>query len=202
MEAFDMDKNNIIKETAGDNIYTYKDYLSWDDGKRYELIDGKVYMMTPAPSRVHQKVSMELSRQIATYLLDKSCEVYSAPIDVRLVEGEEKDKDISTVVQPDIVLVCDKNKLDEHGCKGAPDLIIEILSPFSKERDRKIKKDLYEKHGVREYWLVDYNKKTVTVYLLNDNNSYGEPVLYSNIAKVKTDILKNLEIDLSLVFRE
>lgn len=193
---------NLIKETANDHLYTYGDYLSWSDDRRYELIDGKVYLMAPAPSRKHQKISVELLRQISMFLFDKKCEVYNAPFDVRLPEGEEKEEDIITVVQPDILIVCDENKLDKWGCKGAPDLIIEIISPSSGGRDRKDKRDLYERHGVKEYWLVDYNEKTVEVYLLDEDKKYGKSAVYLAEDKISVSILSDLEVDLSYVFRE
>ncbi len=192
---------NLVKETADERLYTYGDYLKWDDGKRYELIDGQVYLMTPAPSPGHQKVSGELLRQIANYLFDKECEVYAAPFDVRLPEGEEEDEEILTVVQPDILVLCDEDKIDKRGYKGAPDLIIEIISPSSGGRDRKIKRDLYERNGVREYWLVDYIEKTVEVYLFDKDNGYGKPTVYLEEDKIPVSILSELKINLSYVFR-
>jgi Uma2 family endonuclease len=195
-------KDNQVKEAKpeGKNGYTYGDYLTWDDGKRYELIDGVVYNMTPAPSRRHQQLAVELLRQVGNYLFDKECEVYIAPFDVRLPVTEEDDKDVKTVVQPDLVVVCDQDKLDERGCKGAPELVIEIVSPSSAGRDRKVKRDLYEKHGVKEYWLVDYSEKTVEVYLLNDDGQYGKSVVYTDQEMVPVSIFNDLEIDLRLVF--
>jgi len=193
----DTENRNIIKETA-----TYGDYLKWSNERRYELIDGQVYIMTPGPSRQHQKLLVELIRQFSTYLFDKECEIYAAPFDVRLPEGEEKEDDILTVVQPDLLVVCDEDKLDKKGCKGAPDLMIEIISPSSGGRDRRDKRDLYEKHGVKEYWLVDYNEKIVEVYLLNEDGQYGKPAVYLEDDKVPVDILNGLEIDLSYIIRE
>ncbi len=192
----------LVRETASELRYRYGDYLKWDDERRCELIDGQVYIIAPAPYRQHQKVSGELFAQIYMYLSNKECEVYYAPFDVRLPEGKEKDEDIKTVIQPDIVMVCDKSKLDKRGCKGGPDLVIEIVSPCTGGRDRKIKRDLYEKHGVREYWLVDYNEKTVEVYLLNEDNSYGKPAVYLEDDNVSVSILDGLDINLSYVFRE
>ncbi|MFP4017404.1 MAG: Uma2 family endonuclease, partial [Halanaerobiales bacterium] len=148
-------RDAYVKETVRDRLYTYGDYLNWSDEKRYELIDGQVYIMTPAPSPRHQKISVELLRQIAMYLFDKECEVFDAPFDVVLPEPDENSEDALTVVQPDILIICDKDKIDKRGCKGAPDFIIEIISPSSGGRDRRDKRDLYEKHGVKEYWLVD-----------------------------------------------
>ncbi len=194
--------DSIIRETARDRLYTYGDYLKWTDERRYELINGQVYIMTAAPYRQHQKSSGELFRQISMFLFDKDCEVYSAPFDVRFPEADENDEDIRTVVQPDIVVICDKSKLDKRGSKGAPDLVIEIISASSASRDRKIKRDLYERHGVREYWLVNYSEKTVEVYLLNEENTYGKPAVYLEEDEVTVSILSDLEIKLSYVFRE
>ncbi len=192
---------NIIKETADDRLYTYGDYLKWTDEKRYELIDGKAYIMTPAPSPEHQKVSGEIFRQIANFLFDKECDVYDAPFDVILTE-EKRIEDSITVVQPDIVVLCDKNKLNKRGYDGTPELVIEIISPSSASRDRKIKRDLYERHGVREYWLVNYNEKTVEVYLLNEDKMYGKPAVYLEEDKVPVIIFSDFQIELSYVFRE
>lgn len=158
--------------------------------------------MTPAPSRQHQKILVELIRQFSAYLHEKDCEIYAAPFDVRLPQGEEKDEEIQTVIQPDILVVCDEDKLDDRGCKGAPDLIIEIISPSSGGRDRKDKRNLYERHGVKEYWLVDYNEETVEVYLLNEANQYGKPAVYIADDKVSVSTFNDLEIDLSYVFKE
>ncbi|MGB4046317.1 MAG: Uma2 family endonuclease [Halanaerobiales bacterium] len=195
-------KNDLIRETAEEHLYTFADYLKWNDGKRYELIDGQVYILAPAPSPEHQRISGELYRQISNYLLDKDCQVFAAPFDVRLPEGEERDEEILTIVQPDILVVCDKSKLDQRGLKGAPDMVIEIVSPSTAGRDRGVKRDLYERNGVREYWLVDYSNKTIEVYLLNEGNRYGKPVVYSAEEKVPVNIFEGLAIDLSLVFRD
>ena len=131
--------------------YTYGDYLRWDDGERWELIDGVAYNMTPAPNRRHQAILRELSYQFTAFLAGKPCEVYFSPFDVRLPEHNEKDEEVTTVVQPDLVVICDPDKLDDRGCRGAPDLVNEILSPSTSRKDMKTKLELYEKRGVREY---------------------------------------------------
>lgn len=197
------EKNNgLIKEIANNRLYTYGDYLKWTDEQRYELINGKIYLLSPAPSRSHQEILVELLRQFSMYLFDKGCKVYTAPFDVRLPDGEEEDRDIQTVVQPDILVICDEDKLDKRGYRGAPELIIEIISPSSGVRDRKEKRNLYEKHGVKEYWLVDYNEKTVEVYLLGEKNDYSKPLVYSREDEVSVNVLNGLEINLSYVFQE
>ena len=184
------------------NNFTYGDYITWPEDERWELIDGYAYNMSPAPLRIHQKISRELERQIANFLLDKPCEVYDAPFDVRLPEADEADEDVITVVQPDIVVVCDEKKLDHKGCRGAPDLIIEILSPATSAKDMKIKLSLYERHGIKEYWIVFPTDNIIQVFKLNKKKIYGKPEVYSEEDKIKTPILEGLEIDLDLVFKE
>lgn len=185
-----------------DERYTYGDYLKWDDGNRWELIDGVAYNMTPAPSRRHQKISGELYRQISNYLSEKPCEVYAAPFDVRLPELDEADEAVRTVVQPDIAVICDLAKLDDAGCKGSPDLIAEILSPATARRDLKEKYLCYEKAGVREYWIVDPAAKTVTVFRRSLDGRFGRPDIYGEEERMKVGIFDDLEIDLSAVFKE
>ena len=145
--------------------YTYADYLEWDEKERVELIDGAPLMMAP-PSRKHQEISGEIYRQLANFLRGKGCRVYAAPFGVRLFErAEDGPEDVDTVVEPDITVVCDRDKLDDQGCKGAPDLIVEILSPSTQRRDRLTKLNLYQRAGVREYWIVNPEDRTVQVML-------------------------------------
>jgi Uma2 family endonuclease len=185
-----------------DELFTYGDYLKWDDDERWELIDGVAYNMTPAPSRFHQQVSMEMCTQLATSLRGTDCKVYAAPFDVRLPEGDESDDATRTVVQPDISVICDPSKLDDKGCKGSPDLIVEILSPATARKDMKEKFLRYERAGVREYWVVDPVVKMVTVYKLRDGGLYGRPDVYAEEERIKIGILGDLEVDLKPVFSE
>jgi len=183
-----------------DRIYTYSDYINWPENQRIELIDGKVYLMT-FPSRIHQKTLGKIFYQFANYLKDKSCEVYMAPFDVRFPdENEEDEKDIKNVVQPDIVVVCDETKLDEKGCTGAPDLIVEIISPSTAQKDKLHKFNLYEKHGVKEYWIVEPENKILNVFILQENKRYGRPEIYTQDDKVKVSIFEDLMIDLKDIF--
>ncbi len=182
--------------------FTYKDYLSWTDDERWEIIDGSPYSMSHAPSRKHQAISRELERQIANFLLNKSCEVFDAPFDVRLSEEGESNEETSTIVQPDIIVVCDENKLDDNGCIGAPDIVIEIISPATAVKDKKIKFSLYERHGVKEYWIVEPADNTIMVFKLGKNKEYSKPGFFSKEDKLKTPILKDLEIDLNIVFQQ
>lgn len=184
---------------AQEKRYTYADVLTWDDDTRYELYDGQPVALA-SPSNRHQRISFELSRQLGNYLLGKRCQAYHAPFDVQLFAGKsDKPRDIDTVVQPDIAVVCDESKTAGHGCKGAPDLIIEILSPSSMQYDQFIKLDLYRKAGVKEYWIVDSIKNTISVYLL-EGRHYRSPVTYGADAKIPVSILEGCKIDLGLVF--
>lgn len=135
--------------------FTYEDYCRWQGDERWELIDGEAFLMSPAPRLRHQRILGELHRQMANFLLGKSCQVFVAPVDVRLPKRGEADAQVDTVVQPDLVVVCDPGKLDEAGVRGGPDLVVEILSSATASRDEVLKPDLYLRHGVREYWLVD-----------------------------------------------
>lgn len=188
--------NRIIKK------YTYKDYLTWPGEERWELIEGIPYNMSPAPSRKHQKILRELVKLYANYLTGKTCEVYHAPFDVRLPKAAEKDENIDTVVQPDLVIVCDKSKLDDRGCKGAPDLVVEILSPQTAKKDMEDKFLLYERVGVKEYWIVDPHNNTVLVYKLEDKDKYGRHKTYSAEDVLKPGIFEDMEIKLSEVFAD
>jgi Uma2 family endonuclease len=182
-----------------DTKYSYRDYLKWNDDQRWELIDGIPYNMTPAPSEKHQRISRELTAEFAMYLRGKSCEVYDAPFDVRLSESE-KDEETYHVVQPDIVVICDRAKIDTKGCKGAPDLIVEILSPGqAAKKDKETKFRLYQKFGVKEYWIVDPFLENIDVYKL-DNGSYGERQIYTKEDRISVGIFEDFAIDLQVVF--
>lgn len=178
--------------------YSYTDYLTWNQNERWELLDGVPYMQA-APSRIHQEISMELSTQFHTYLKGKTCRVFAAPFCVRL-DVEKNDNDVKNVVEPDITIVCDSSKLDERGCKGSPNMIIEILSIASGKNDKLIKFNKYEKAGVKEYWIVEPDQKLISVFILQANGSYGRPEIYSEEDKIKVSIFPDLEIDLKPVF--
>ena len=173
--------------------YTYSDYLKWDDDKRWELIDGIPYEMS-APKRRHQKISINLLAQLISYLDDKPCEVYHAPFDVRL-NADTKD---DTVVQPDIVVFCDLTKLTDAGCDGAPDMVIEILSPSTSNHDRITKFNKYREYGVREYWIIDPDSSSLAVHILKGKDFVTQA--YSSESAVPVYILDDCVIDLSKVF--
>lgn len=190
-----------VPARRADERFTYGDYVKWPEEERWELIEGVPYDMTPAPSTTHQRISGELFRQIANYLKGKPCEVFGAPFDVRLPEGKEREEDIETVVQPDILVVCDPKKLDEKGCRGAPDFVIEIVSPSTAKKDLVVKKALYEKHGVKEYWLVDpIYYHVVSIHVLGENGRYAAPSVVDTQGRVGVATLPGLEIDLDAVF--
>ena len=189
--------------SKGHERFTYADYLTWPEEERWEIIDGEAFAMSPAPGRRHQLLSGELFRQLANYLKGKPCQVFAAPFDVRLSERTGlTDEKIVTVVQPDIIVVCDKSKLDEQGCNGAPDFIIEISSPSTSKNDLTKKFDLYQRHGVREYWIIHPAEQTLLVYKTEEDGAYGKPDRYAWDGKVSVPLLGELEIDLVEVFAE
>ena len=157
--------------------YTYADYLTWPDDARYELIDGEAFLMAPAPLIEHQEVAGDVYHQLRNQLDGKPCRPYIAPVDVRLPRKEETDDAIDTVVQPDVLVVCDPSKIDRRGVRGAPDWALEVLSPSTAAHDQIAKRRTYERAGVREYWLVHPGDRTLTVYLL-ENGRYGRPEIY------------------------
>jgi len=190
-----------LPQTTTEIRYSYAEYLSWDDQERWELINGEVWDMSPAPSRLHQEISIRLSSLLYQHFKKKDCAVYAAPFDVRLPEQDNaEDHAISTVVQPDISVICDKKKLDERGCLGAPDLIIEILSPATAAKDLKVKRDLYEQHGVQEYWLFHPTDRTVMVYRAGQNNEYSKAEVFTEDDRLSSELFTGLEIELEEIF--
>jgi Uma2 family endonuclease len=150
--------------------YTYADYLTWLDDKRRELINGFVKLMSPVASKMHQLISGNLHGILWDYLRQKNCRVFHPPFEVRIIEkGKKEDNEIKTVLQPDIFIVRDMAKLDEKGCLGTPDMVIEIVTPFSAKKDTKDKYNIYEQAGVNEYWLVYPHEQTVHVFVLSES---------------------------------
>ncbi|MFC0212551.1 Uma2 family endonuclease [Paenibacillus chartarius] len=183
-------------------LYTYADYCTWPDEERVELIDGVMHNMSPAPNRRHQEILGALHGQFWTYLQGKSCKVYMSPFDVRLPRGDEPDEQVMTVVQPDLSVICDRNKLDDKGCRGAPDLVVEILSPSNPKHDLVRKLRLYERAGVREYWVVFPLDRIVQVYGLNDRGSYELTQFGGVKDTIEVGILPGLGVALETVFAE
>ena len=180
--------------------YSYADYLTWPEDERWELIDGVPFNMTPAPTPKHQEILGELFRILANWLKGNRCRAYMGPFDVRLAGSETPDSGIDKVVQPDISVVCDPQKIDDRGCLGAPDMIIEILSPSTFKKDLGIKLTLYESFGVKEYWVVYPLDETVMVFILQ-NGQYGKPTIYSVQDEIPVKLFDDLNIPLESVFR-
>lgn len=182
--------------------YTFADCLGWDEKERAEIIGGEVLMMAP-PSRIHQKISGEIFRQLANFLEGKRCEVYSAPFGVRLFEKDgDRPEDVDTVVEPDITVVCDTSRLDQRGCKGAPELVMEILSPSSRRHDMLVKLNLYQRAGVREYWIVNPDDKDVQVFLLDGSGLFRVHGFYGREDIARVNVLEGCFIELCKVFPE
>ena len=183
--------------------YTFADYLTWKFEEKVEIIKGKLFKMA-MPSEKHQRTSCNFYRIFANYLHKKPCRVYHPPFDVRLIKPphlrKTTDKSIYTVVQPDITVVCDLNKIDDRGCMGAPDLIIEILSPSTGSVDLKDKKAIYEFSEVPEYWIVHPHDQTVIVYVLDDQKKYAIAGIYASTDTIKTHVFDDLFVDLADVF--
>ena len=176
--------------------YTYADYAAWDTDVRYELIDGAAYAMD-GPTYDHQKICGELHRQIANFLMGKTCEVIAAPFDVRLNVDDED----NNVFQPDLIVVCDRVKLENgKNCAGSPDMEVEILSPSTARKDKMVKFNRYLKAGVREYWIVDPDAKVVQVFLLDKDNYIVRA--YEDTETAPVNVLEGCIIDLSLVFQK
>ena len=186
--------NNLALKQEIEQKYSYADLLNFPEDKRYEIIDGDLYLMS-APTVIHQGILGELYRQISNYLLGKKCKVFSSPIDVKL-SGNKNDKKEFNVVQPDLLVVCEKEKIQNKCILGAPDLIIEILSPSTSSIDRVQKFNLYQKFGVKEYWIVAPEEKNISVFILNNEGIYTIPKAYDLNDKIPVNILKDLYIDL------
>ncbi len=196
-----------VEEPESPYGFTYADYLTWNFKERIELIRGKIFKMCPAPTPFHQRISINITTKFSNFLYGKSYECFYAPIDVRL-KGKpfrkkiRRDDEITTVVQPDIIVVCDLEKLnDNRSVDGAPELIVEILSPGNTKTETKYKFDLYEENGVLEYWVVYPEYKQIHVYLLNEKEEYGKPVIYEANENISSTVLKGLSIPMDDIFK-
>lgn len=194
-------ENKVEEPITEYGIYSYADYLTWTMDEMVELIKGRVFKMNAAPKRIHQKVSGIVFVELFQFLKNKSCEVYEAPFDVRLPIKSKKNEDIFTVVQPDICVICDQTKLDEAGCIGAPDLIVEILSKGNNKKELKHKYEVYEESGVHEYWIIHPDEQTLLIYTLT-NGKYVPSRLFTTGDIVKSQIIKGFELNLDDVFKD
>ena len=178
---------------------TFADYLTWPENERWEIIDGVAHMQS-APTWQHQAISRELLTQINNYLKDKPCQVFASPFDLRLPETNEKDEETTFVVQPDIIVVCDKEGLKGTGYYGTPTLVIEITSPSTARSDKVWKFNKYEKAGVKEYWIVEPDGKFISVYTLLPNNRYGRPESYTETDLIQVSVFPDFTVNLKPIF--
>lgn len=197
----DLTDKKVAEPVSNYGHYTYADYLTWEFEGMIELIKGRIFKQADAPQVNHQRISMKLSGTLYSFLQGKKCEVFAAPFDVRLPVKSRKNEDIDTVVQPDICVICDPEKIDELGCVGPPDLIIEILSPGNNKKEITYKYEVYEAAGVKEYWLIHPNECTLMVYtLVNGRFQSSKLLTFGDI--VSSQAVEGFTLDLDKVFEE
>lgn len=197
----DKEKKNMENLALQQRKYTYEDLQNFEDEKRYELINGELYLMS-SPTTLHQKIVGEIYVQLHNYLKGKKCQAFVSPLDVCL-SGIRNPKKEYNVVQPDILVVCDENKITKNmGIQGAPDLIIEVLSPTSKKHDTFVKYNLYQYYGVKEYWIVDEDVGVIYQYIINEKNIYTLPKTYEITEDIKVNILKDCIISLKDIIEQ
>ena len=180
--------------------YTYGDYRTWDDDLRWELIDGEAFCMSPGPGEIHQSLLFDLALELGNYFKNKECRVYVAPFDVMLPRDNEPEDEIDTVVQPDIMIICDQSKIQHNGIKGAPDVVFEILSPSTTRRDLDDKFKLYERAGVKEYVIADPHNRTMYVYLRDGEGHFSSRKLYAADDVLEFGTFHELKIPLNSVW--
>jgi Uma2 family endonuclease len=180
--------------------YTYADYLKWQFDERLELIKGKIFKMSPAPSVAHQRISGRVFLKLGNYLAGKPYEVFNAPFDVRLTRTIN-DAQVTTVLQPDVCVICDPAKIDARGAVGAPDIVVEILSPGNNNKELQNKYEVYEEAGVQEYWIIHPSERTFLKYTLI-NGTYMASRLLTGGDNVTTPILPGFVLDLEELFRD
>jgi Uma2 family endonuclease len=196
----DDDSYSKVEEPDSSLTYTYADYLQWKFEERLELFRGKIFKLS-APNTRHQDVSGNLFVPISLFLKKKSCKVFAAPFDVRLpVKNKKKDDEVTTVVQPDICVICDETKLDSRGCCGAPDIIVEILSPGNSKKEIRLKHELYEEAGVKEYWIVNPVEENIVVFILNEEGKFSGLKMYASGDTIQSIAVPGLNINLTEIF--
>lgn len=183
-----------------DARFTYRDYLTWPDEERWEIIEGIPYAMTPAPSSDHQRIVLELSTQVTLWLRGQKCEAFVSPIDVILANPEDADENITTIVQPDLIVVCDRKKIVKRGIRGAPDFVLEVLSPSTASHDQITKAALYEKHGVKEFWVVDPAERLVTIRTRAEAGQFAAVRFVKAEGKVPVSLFEGFEFDFDIAF--
>lgn len=182
--------------------YSYADYLRWEFDERLEVIKGKIFPMSPAPSSNHQQIAWVVQGELYGYLKNKPCKAFSAPFDVRLPRRSKEDTEIFTILQPDICVVCDLSKIDARGCLGAPSIVVEILSPGNNKKELKNKFEVYEEAGVSEYWIIHPDEKTFFKYVLDNDGKYQPSRLLTLGDEVTTSVLPGFVLNLDEVFKE
>jgi len=194
------DQNNEVKEPDLTRTYTARDYISWKTDELMELIRGKVFKMAAAPSSDHQEVVMSLGTILYLHF-QKKCKVYSAPFDVYLIHSGDDWKNTKNIVQPDLCVICDSEKIHLRGCMGVPDLVVEILSPGTRFKDLGAKRDLYEEYGVKEMWIVHPQDATIAVHVL-ENEKYRITSLVTQGQLLQSPTFPDLKVDLDAVFSD
>lgn len=198
-----MAKITHISQLDFNQTYSYADYLSWQLDEFLELIKGKISLMAPAPNVKHQTISMNISRLLSNYFIRKQCRVYAAPFDVRLYDRKKSilaSHDIHTVVQPDLCVICNLELLDEQGCNGAPDWLIEIVSKGTRQKDIQTKYQLYQETGVTEYWLVYPEEQMIHQFVSDENNRYQLKMMAVCPDSIASHLFPELSVDLREVF--
>lgn len=180
--------------------YSYGDYRTWPENQRYELVDGAAFLMAPAPSLDHQTIAFEVGRQLANALENHPCRVLLAPLDVLLPLAGEADDAVTTVVQPDVLVVCDPAKLSSRGVRGAPDWVMDVVSPASSSHDQIIKLAAYERAGVREYWVVHPNDRLLNLYL-HDGQGFVRSQITELRGETPVSSLGGIRVDWERILR-
>ncbi|SDG60338.1 Endonuclease, Uma2 family (restriction endonuclease fold) [Pedobacter terrae] len=182
--------------------YSYSSYLNWLFPERVELIKGKIFKMSPAPSSFHQLISGKIYRRLGNFLEKHPCKVFISPFDVRFLKGSNDDKEIFTVLQPDICVICDSNKIDARGCIGAPDIVVEVLSPGNTKTELLHKYRVYEEFGVKEYWVVSQGDKSILIYTLDEMGKFQPSKIFTLSEKITSTVLLDFELALDDVFED
>jgi Uma2 family endonuclease len=193
-------KDMMVEEPDPSITYTYADYLQWKFKERLELFRGKIFKLG-APNLSHQTVGGKLFYELYNFMKGKTCLVFIAPFDIRLpVKNRKKDNEITTVVQPDVGVVCDPAKIDERGICGAPDLVVEILSPGNSKKEVTLKYELYEEAGVREYWVINPTEENLVVFLLNAEGKFGNAKMYAGGQRLSAATVPGFSIEVDEIF--
>jgi Uma2 family endonuclease len=196
----DDDSYSKVEEPDPSISYTYADYLQWKFEERLELFRGRIFQLS-APNTRHQAISRNLLAPMVIFLKKSPCQIFAAPFDVRLpAKNRKKDNEVTTVVQPDLCVICDVSKLDSRGCCGAPDLVVEILSPGNTKKEIRLKHELYEEAGVKEYWIVYPEEESIAIFLLNEQNRFDGAKLYAGGDTITSIAVPGFSIELSEIF--